>query len=135
MSRLVGGILLTVGLAITSAGGYCFFGAQDLLNNGLRSPGKIVEMQKGPTDRYYIPVVQFETPDHRTITARCKTGSNPPVHKVADSVTVIYRASSPEDFRLDEPLELWLLTWILGGIGSIFVMVGGGLLVYSIRRA
>lgn len=134
-SRVVGGIFLAVGLVVASAGGYCFWGTQDLLKNGLRSPGKVVEMRKPPTNRYFTPVVQFETSDHRVITAVCKTGSNPPTHNVADSVTVIYRAESPEDICLDEPLELWLATCILGGIGLVFVMVGGGMLIYSIRRA
>ena len=135
MSRVGGVIFLTVGLAVTGAGGYCFWGTQDLLQTGLRSPGKVVELRKPPTNRYYIPVVQFETSDHRIITAVCKTGSNPPTHKVADLVTVIYRAASPEDIWLDEPLDLWLPTYILGGLGLIFVIVGGGMLIYSIRRA
>ena len=94
-----------------------------------------MELRKPPASRYYIPVVQFEASDHRIITAACKTGSNPPTHKVDDSVTVIYRVTSPEDIHLDEPLELWLLTWILGGIGLVFIMVGGGMLVLSKRRA
>lgn len=135
MSRVVGGIFLTVGLVVASAGGYCFWSTQDFLKNGLRSPGKVVELRKPPMSRYYTPVVQFETSDHRIITAVCKIGSNPPSHKVADSVTVIYRATSPEDILLDDPFELWFLTCLCGGLGLIFLMVGGGMLVYSIRRS
>lgn len=134
MSRVVGGIFLTVGLAISSAGGYCFWETQNLLQNGLRSPAKVVEMRKPPAARYYSPVVQYETAEHKVITAASKFGSNPPTHKVGDSVTVIYRAASPEDIRLDEPFELWFLTGLLGGMGLIFVMVGGGILIFSKRR-
>ncbi len=135
MSRVVGGIFLTVGLVVASVGGYYFWEVQDLLENGLRSPGKVVELCRSPTNRYYVPVVQFETSDHRIITAACKIGSNPPTHEVADSVTVIYRATSPENICLDEPLELWFVTSMFGGIGLIFLMVGGGMLTYSLRRA
>ncbi len=135
MGKVVGGIFLMVGLLIASAGGYCFWSAQDLLKNCLRSPGKVVELRKPPANRYYTPIVQFETNDHRIITAACKIGSNPPTHKVADSVTVLYRAMSPEDICLDEPLELWFLTCLFGGIGLIFVIVGGTILIYSTRRA
>src|ERR1700677_3519831 len=110
MVNLLGGIFLAVGLLIASVGGYCFYNTQDLLKKGLRSPGKVVELRKSATNRCYTPVVQFETPDHRIITAACKAGSNPPAKKVADSVTVLYRALSPEDIRLDEPFDLWFLT-------------------------
>lgn len=135
MSSIVGRIFLTIGLVLASAGGYCFWSTQDLLKNGLRSPGKVVELRKPPASRYYTPVVQFEASDHRIITTACKTGSNPPTHKVADSVTVIYRVTSPEVICLDEPLELWLLTCIFGGLGLVFIVVGGGMLIHSKLRA
>lgn len=135
MSRVLGKIFLTIGLLIVSAGGFCFFDTQDFLRNGLRAPGKVVDLRKPPASKYYTPVVQFETPDHKIITAACKTGSNPPTHKVADAVTVIYRATSPEDICLDEPFDLWFLACMFGGLGLIFVMIGGGMLVYSIRNA
>lgn len=133
-TRLVGGIFLTVGLVVSSVGGYCFWATQDLLKNGLRSQGKVVELRKPQASRAYTPVVQFETADHKIITAACKTGSYPPTHKVADSVTVIYRATAPEDICLDEPLELWFLTCLFGGLGLVFAMIGGGMLIYSIRK-
>lgn len=132
-TRIVGGVFLAVGLAVASVGGFFYLGTQDLLENGLRSTGKVIQLNKPGSSRYFTPVVQFETPDHKTITASCKTGSNPPTHKVNDSVTVIFRATSPEDIYLDEPLELWLAASILGGIGSIFLLVGGGMLVWSFR--
>ena len=131
MVKLIGGIFLIIGLAVSSAGGYFYLSTQDFLNTGLRSSGKVVEMRKAASRNIYTPVVQFETADHRTVTAPCLIGSNPPTHKLADSVTVIYRTQSPEEFRLDEPLELWFLTWLFGGIGLVFVMIGGGMLAFS----
>lgn len=133
-SRVVGGIFLTVGLALGSAGAYCYCGTQDLLNNGLRSTAKVVELRKPPGARYFSPVVQFETSDHQVITAVSKSGSNPPAHQVGDTVTVFYRAGSPEDIVVDGFFELWFLTCIFGGMGLIFTLVGGGLLLYSMRE-
>lgn len=127
----VGGIFLTIGLIIASIGGYFFLRTKDFLKNCLRSPGRVIELRKTPTSRYYRPVVQFETTDNRTITALSKFGSNPPTHKVEDAVTVLYRATSPETITLDHPLQLWFLTFLLGGIGSIFVIVGGTMLIFS----
>lgn len=127
--KLVGGIFLSIGVVITSAGGYFLWSSQGLLADAQRAPGKVVEMRRG--GRYYTPVVQFEVPDQGMVTATCKTGSNPPRHAVGDSVTVLYRAKTPEDIVLDEPLELYLVPCILGGIGVIFVIVGGALLLFS----
>lgn len=134
-TRIVGAIFLAVGILIAGAGAFCYWGTQDLLNNGLRSTGKVVELRKGPTDRYFMPVVQFQTADNQIITAVGKTGSNPPSHKVDDTVTVIYRATSPEDIVLDDFFELWFLTSMFGGMGLIFVIIGGGMLIYSRRKA
>ncbi len=128
---MVGGIFLLIGLIISSVGGYFFLRTQDFLKNCVRSPGKVIELRKTPTSRYYKPVIEFETTDHKTITATCKFGSNPPTHNVADSVTVLYRATSPETITLDHPFQLWFLTVLFGGIGSIFVIVGGIMLIFS----
>lgn len=130
-ARLVGGIFLVVGLVIASVGGCFVWSTQDSQKACLRATGKVIELRKPPGQRGYTPVVQFETADHKSITAVGKFGSNPPAHNVADSVTVLYRAESPNDISLDDPFELWLVPCILGGIGSIFVIVGGALLFFA----
>lgn len=127
MGKVVGAILLIVGLIIASVGGYFFCITQDLLKTGVRTTAKVVELRKS---KAYTPVVQFEV-DHRVVTAPSKIGSNPPTHQVGDSVTVIYRTTAPEDFWLDEPLELWFLPCLFGGIGSIFIIVGGALVIFG----
>lgn len=134
MSKVVGAIFLAVGLLIASVAGYFAWTTQDLLRNGIHSSAKVVEMRKPQFSRYSLPVVEFETPDHKTITAICKTGTNPPTHKVNDSVTVIYRAASPEDIRLNEPIELWLVPWLLAGIAWLFVMIGGSMLFFAFKK-
>lgn len=132
MPKLIGGIFCTVGLVASIAAGYCYWSTENLLKTGLRAQGKVVEMLR--SGKSYTPVVQFETAEHKTITQASKVGSNPPSHKVADSVTVLYHADDPEDFRIDEPLEIWFMTGIFGFLGSIFVIIGGSMLVYSFRR-
>jgi len=127
--KLIGGIFLAVGLVVAAIGAYFFIGTQDLLQNGQRSTGKVVELRKAPTARYFSTVVEFETTAQGKVTAISKMGSNPPAHKVGDSVTVFYRAQSPEDILLDEPLELWFLSGLFGGIGLIFCTIGGGVLI------
>ncbi len=127
--KLVGGIFFSIGVAMTGAGGFCLSNSRKLLANAERSTGKVVEMRKGGS--YYTPVVEFEALDQGMITAVCKTGANPPRHKVGDSVTVLYRIKTPQDIVLNEPLELYLLPCILGGIGIMFVIMGGALLLLS----
>lgn len=132
--RIIGTIFLIVGLVIASVGGFFFFSSQDLVRNGLRASGTVIELRKAPTSKGYTPVVQFETADHQVITAVGKIGSNPPMHKAGDSVTVVYRAESPEEITLDDPLELYFFTYLFGGIGSVFAMIGGGMLIFSLFK-
>ena len=134
MSRLVGRIILTVGLAIGAGGAYCYWSTQNFLHTSLHSTGKVVEL-RGTAKGAYAPIVQFETADHAVITAVGRVGSNPPAHKVSDTVTVLYQADSPQEIILDEPLDLWLPTCIFVGLGSIFIIVGGSLLGFSRKQA
>ena len=130
MGYLLGGMFLTVGLVIASVGGYFFCSTRELIRSGLRSVGTVVELRKSPTNRSFYPIVRFETSDNRTITAATKIGSNPPTHKVGESVTVLYRAVSPEHIRLETPFHLWFLTCLFGGLGLVFGIVGGAMLLF-----
>ena len=133
MVKRLGTIFSVVGLLALTACGYSYWSTDNLRSTGSRATGKVIELR--PTSKgAYAPVVQFETADHKTITAASKVGSNPPAHKVSDAVTVLYRADSPEDFRLDDPLELFLVTGIFGILGLVFLSVGGGMLFFAVTR-
>lgn len=133
-TRLIGGIFLAVGLVIATVGAYCYITTQDLVTHGLRAQAVVVEMRLSGK-RTYAPVVEFDTAERSRVRAVGKISSSPPAHKVSDVVTVIYRAGAPEDVTLDEPFELWFLTALFGGLGAVFAIIGGGMLISSMRSA
>ncbi|MBX9687223.1 MAG: DUF3592 domain-containing protein [Candidatus Obscuribacterales bacterium] len=134
MVKVIGSIFLAVGLSLGSAALIFYLNTQDLLSQGLRSQGTVVDLRRSSRNAY-APVVRFETIDHQTITAASTAASNPPAFKIADSVTVLYRAKTPSEIHLlNDPLDLWLLPGILAFLSLIFASVGGGILVYSFQK-
>lgn len=130
MVKQIGGIFLLVGIVVLSLGGYFYWNTQEFVKRAQHVTGKVIEMQRSGKNTY-APVVQFETSDHRTITGASKISSNPPTHAVSDSVTVLYRPEDPDDFRLDEPLDLWFLPCLVGGLGSVFFIIGAAMMIFS----
>lgn len=135
---LIGMIFLFVGLLILVGAWITTSHAMNLLNQGVRTPGEVMNLEESQSSSSdsdgsptYAPVVRFETKNHQVITQATKSSSNPPTHHAGDRVKVIYAERNPTDFVLDEPFELWGLTWIFGGLGSIFTSIGGGMIVFK----
>lgn len=84
----------------------------------------------------YKPVVRFEL-DGRQIQFSDSVSSNPPAYSVGETVNVLYLESSPYEARIDSFASLWFLPSLLGGMGTIFLTIGGGLILVPalIRRA
>jgi len=69
------------------------------------------------------PIIRFSVGD-KVIEQRSGVASSPPQFSVGAQVKVLYNPARPEDFKLDSPLDLYLLPGILGFIGVIFLGVG-----------
>ncbi len=89
------------------------------------SPGKPTR----PNTYTYKPVVRFITQNGKTIVFTSKTGSNPAAYAEGETVEVLYPPSSPEKAQLSDFLSLWMIPMIFGGIGLVFIILGGGLII------
>ncbi len=54
-----------------------------------------------------------------------RTFSSPAAYRPGDTVTVLYRPEAPLQASIEGFAEQWAVALILGGIGSIFVLVSG----------
>jgi hypothetical protein len=78
----------------------------------------------------YQPVVRFR---HGTqqVQFSDSLASNPPAYHVGETVNVLYLESDPYDARIESFTSLWFLPMVLGGMGTIFLAVGAGMIVGS----
>ncbi|MBD2677496.1 MULTISPECIES: DUF3592 domain-containing protein [Nostoc] len=58
-------------------------------------------------------------------------GTNPPQFAKGQQVKILYIPDKPNSATIDSWVSLWLSTLILTGLGSIFALVGGSILLKS----
>lgn len=80
--------------------------------------GSIVDLEGG------CPTVSFMTLDGTLGEYHSSTCSNPPSFDIGERVALYYDPQSPERARIDSFGQNWLGSLIVGGIGSVFLLIG-----------
>ena len=133
--KLIGAIFLLGSILLLGAGGYAYHHTKKFLANSVVAKGTVVDLAPrssrsgGPT---YAPVVRFKTERGETITVYGSLASSPPSYKRGEEVKVRYDPKNPRDISIDSFFELWLLTLVLLGIGTVFGMVGAPMVLVSV---
>jgi hypothetical protein len=76
----------------------------------------------------YRPVVRFQDGDGRTVEFSSSTSSNPPRYSRGEQLTVLYKPGDPHEAEIDGWFSLWGGPTIVAGLGSLFFLVGGGII-------
>lgn len=135
-SELAIGLLLTAvfalgGASMVATGTYIYRERTRLLSAGQAAEGTIVRFARigpGPdqqlSDKWRVPVVEFETKAGETITVRADT-STPwwADYDTGQALTVVSDPADPSSARIDTFSELWFapfMLWLVGG-GAIFI--------------
>ena len=135
---LIAGVLLSVGAFLS------YRHTRHFLTHSTVARGEVIDVVlRATTDSdsprsdasVYYPVIRFENESHEAIEFTGSTGSNPPTHRKGDSVAVRYDLDDPHRARVDSFFSLWLLAIIPGGMGLVFVTVGGIMTGIAMRYA
>ena len=106
-----------------------------LLENGARTEGVVISLDRSRgSSRANHPVVRFYTAAGREVVFHGSIGSNPPAYRIGEEVSVVYLPDRPDVAEIDNFLELWLLTLIVGLLGLVFSGLGFGAVAWQIRR-
>jgi hypothetical protein len=81
----------------------------------------------------YSPVVRFKH-GAQLIEFTSQTSSSPPGYHVGETVPVRYLETNPYDAKLDSYFSLWGGALIVGGLGAVFLLIGGGMILVPLRR-
>lgn len=82
----------------------------------------------------YYPVVAFQDASGREIVFQSRSGSNPPSFRRGERVSVLYEPSAPENAQINSFFSLWGMSLIVGGLGLVFTLVGGGMVLFGILK-
>jgi len=123
-----GVLLLAIGVRVT-------MNRIEFRRHAATAPGVVVENVweevSGETAR---PKVRFRTEAGREIIFVSQTGSQPPTFHEGEPVPVLYDPADPSQASINTFGEQWLETLILGGSGSGFLLLGGGVLAFTRKR-
>ncbi|MGO1071526.1 DUF3592 domain-containing protein [Lysobacter sp. CA199] len=81
----------------------------------------------------YCPVVRFVDGDGQQIEFVGGVCSRPRAEAAGETVAVLYRQGDPHDARIDSFLNRWFAVLIVGGIGSVFALIGAFIVVPTLR--
>jgi hypothetical protein len=129
--RWLGPLFLLVGLGLIAGAGIAVWLELAFRERAVETDGRIVEMirettrdRDGGSSTNWTPVFAYRLPDGREVRVTASFSSSPPCCKVGDAVRVRYDPADPARARMTGFLSSWLLPTILGGMGSVFTLLG-----------
>ena len=96
---------------------------------------KLVDYRDSDGDTMYRPVAEYFDARGRRYEFSSNTSSSSPGFRIGEEVDILYDPLKPHDARIDTWGQRFLLPVIFSGMGSLFVLIGLGLVVFPILRA
>jgi hypothetical protein len=120
-----------LGIVLLGVALYLVQSTRTFLKEATTATGTVIELvRKHSSDSdTYAPVVRFVTDAGESIEFTSSTSNNPPGYSEGESVEVLYRPAAPRDARINGFFSLWLGPIITGGLGTVFLLIGGAMLL------
>lgn len=118
--------LIVGGLLLGGAGLWFALGHADLVRNGERAPGVVVDLsvQKVRGTKLYHPVVRYLPAGEGLTEFKEKTGLWSSLFEIGDAVTVLYFPITPTEAKIASFWTLWFLPLIMVLMGIACIAAG-----------
>ncbi len=125
-----------IGLGALTGAWLLYSDAREFVATSTATEGTVVELvrSRSSDSTTYAPQVTFTDAQGRAHAFTSRTSSNPPAYHVGETVRVLYRSGSPEQARIDGFFSLWGGALIVGILGSVFALVGLGMVLVPMLR-
>ncbi|MFN2510645.1 MAG: DUF3592 domain-containing protein, partial [Pyrinomonadaceae bacterium] len=80
----------------------------------------------------YCPVVEFTTAAGQIVRFESQFGTMPATHQVGQTIQVHYEVHDPQKAEVDSVTSRWFVPGCMIGMGLLFFVLGGSLLVIGI---
>ena len=139
LSRLGRFVFIPLGLMLLLGAAWTVWSTTTWVARAVEVKGSVIEMVRSRdrenTTYLFAPVVRFQTLEGNTVEFESAMRSNPPAYRKGQTVTVLYDPDEPRSAAIRGFFSLWLMSIILGFIGTIFTIVGTAMVVLSSRAA
>lgn len=126
LAALKAGFLFLGGLALCAGGLWFALGHADLVRNGARADGVVIELsiQTVRGSKLYHPVVRYVPAGQGPTRFRERTGLWTTLFEVGEAVTVLYFYDAPTEAKIESFWTLWFLPLVMGLFGIACIMAG-----------
>lgn len=129
-------IFALIGVGMLAGAYFSLQNTTEFLETASAKSGVVTDLirSRSSDSNAYYPVVRFEDDQGRLVEFRSSSGTNPPAYDRGEKVNVLFTPGKAESARIDGFFSLWGVTLIVGGLGTAFFLIGGGMfLVPAIR--
>lgn len=125
-----------VGLGMLVAAFFWYSSSATFLEKAITTEGTVIDLvvNRSSDSRTYSPVIEFLDQKGKSIEFESRTGSNPPDYSRGERVEVLYVPAEPRQAKINGFFSLWGGVLIVGGLGTIFFLVGAALVVVPIVK-
>ncbi|MES2820985.1 MAG: DUF3592 domain-containing protein [Pseudomonadota bacterium] len=124
--------LVGVGLLVGAL--LLFKSTSSFIDQATSAEGTVVDLvaSRSSNSTTYRPVVRFLSQSGQNVEFTSSTGSSPASYSTGEKVEVLYLASDPQGAQISGFFDLWGGSVILAGLGSVFFLVGGGIILFGV---
>src|SRR5689334_477771 len=124
-------LFAAVGLVLLAITAFLVLDTRSFIATSTETSGTVIDLVPVRSDNgvTYRPVVRFRDKQGQTIEFSSSSSSNPPGYSRGETITVLYRPSNAQDARINGYFSLWGGATIVGGLGTVFALVGGGIML------
>lgn len=132
---LLSSIFALIGVAVLIASGRRLMRMRDFLARSVTAPGTVV----GLTERHegeeasHFPKVRFLSSSAGERIFESSMGCGRCVARIGEPVRVRYLSNQPDVAEIDAFMPLWGATLLFGGLGTVFLLIGLGILLGVIQ--
>jgi hypothetical protein len=134
---IFGSIFGGIGIILLASAIYFFNDIRASQKEAVKVQGKVIALQssrgsKGGT--FYTPLVEFEL-NQKSYQVYGSVASSPASFDVGEIVTLFVKPNRPEEAQIDTFMESWFVVLVLGGMGSVFTLIGGATVFSGLKSA
>ncbi|MFL9453844.1 MULTISPECIES: DUF3592 domain-containing protein [Nostocales] len=138
---LIGSVMGGVGTILSVAGIVNGLNTRSFVSQAIPAQGTVVNLIRrfstdsdGEVSELYYPMVRFTTKSGQERIFESNTGSYPPRFSLGQQVEVLYNSQNPNSVNINSFFSLWGVTFVLTALGSVFLVIGGCLIIIPLTK-